>query len=158
MTLQKFMIPPDSGSYTEVEPSDEVLFTALQGGVGRYRLDKVNASRTVTVQWTFDPPDYQYFRAFFATATQRGALPFLLDLLSEDGDGTVESTCNFVPGSVTLTSTEGQMYVQAATLEVKQIPRDPDADNLIILLNGGGDMIDALYTLVNVTAPATLYV
>jgi hypothetical protein len=134
------MLRPDADGYGSTD-GNEVVRSELDGGVGRYRQDKIGASKMVNVKWTMNPSQYEYWRAFYATGTKKGALPFLCDLVSEDGNGPVEHVCNFIPGSVTLPSQVGLNYVQQAQLEVKPLPRNEASDIGLILAYGsaGGD-------------------
>lgn len=156
----KLILTPDAEGYTSVD-GNEVIGGPLAGGAGRYRRDKIGTNKIVTVTWTMNREEYQYWRAFFVTGTQNGSLPFTCDLLSEDGMGPVEHTCQFIPGSVSLPAQSGLTYVQQATLEVTPIPHDADFDMSLITLwqytDGAPEpLLDAIARLVNVTMPATL--
>ena len=61
-----------------------------------------------------------------------GALPFLCDLVSEDGLGPQEHLCSFVPGTVVLTEQSGFTYRQQARLEVRPLATDAVADQAVI--------------------------
>jgi len=156
----KLHLLPDADGYTMTEGND-VIGTTLEGGAGRYRRDKIGAAKTANVKWTLNPGQYQYWRAFYKTATQRGSLPFLCDLVGEDGCGPAEHICQFVPGSVTLPEQHGLTYVQQATLEVLPLPTDEEYDADVILLyetfgDDADSALNALAHLVNVTAPGTI--
>jgi len=158
--MAKLMLRPDADGY-QAQDGTTVLRTALAGGAGRYRRDKLGATKMVTVKWTMNPVQYEYWRAFFVTATKEGALPFTCDLVSEDGRGPVEHTCSFIPGSVGMPSQQGFTYVQAATLEVTPIPHDTAHDLALIEIfnesEGAPDAwLNALAQLVNVTMPETI--
>lgn len=157
--MERLLLRPNSEDYHE-QDAEEVIAVALDGGAGRYRRDKVNASKQVSVSWTMNPHQYEYWRAFWHTATKRGSLPFLCDLVGENGVGPIQHVCYFVPGSVSKPSQQGLRYVQAAALEVKQNPVD-DAANLVILAafaleNDDSDVYWDLARLVNETAPEAL--
>lgn len=156
--MQLLQLRPESGNYNQQEGS-EVIAVALDGGAGRYRRDKIGASRTIAVSWTLNPQQYKYWRAFWHTITKRGSLPFLCELVGEDGLGPVSHVCYFVPGSVSMPSQVGLTYVQQATLEVRPNVVD-DAANLqfiTIYENGITDtLVGALSHLVNVKAPGVL--
>jgi hypothetical protein len=159
--MEKMALLPDSDGYSDTE-GEEVLRVALDGGAGRYRTDKIGASKMVNVKWTMTRTQYQYWRAFFVTGTGKGALPFLCDLVSEDGMGPAEHVCQFVPGSVTKPMQIGLTYVQQATLEVAPLPHDADLDAGLILLygtfgEGTEGFLSGLAHLVNVVMPDTLY-
>lgn len=129
--MQKLYLAPDAEGYSSSD-GEESLVTALDGGAGRYRQDKVGASKTVTAKWTMNAWEYEYWRAFYRTATGNGALPFLCDMLSEDGKGPAEHVCNFIPGSVSLPAQMGLTYVQQAQLEVRPRAFVPARDQEII--------------------------
>lgn len=153
--METLLLRPDAGSYSQEEGA-EVIAVALDGGSARYRRDKIGASRTVSAAWTMNPEEYAYWRAFWHTSTQRGALPFVCDLVGEDGQGPQPHTCRFVPGTVSLGSQMGRTYVMQATLEVT--PQNmSDVLNLsaIALFTGGmtEQAINQLAHLVNVTLP-----
>lgn len=160
MTLRKLLLVPDSQGYGDTE-GDEVVATQLDGGLPRYRRDKLNASKIVSVTWTMTPSEYQYWRAFYVTATGKGAFPFLCDLVSEDGTGPAEHTCMFVPGSVQKPGQVGLTYQQSAQLNVVPIPHDPDIDEAVMAAfeASGGDVDNwyaAIDRLVTVTMPGTI--
>jgi hypothetical protein len=133
--MDKLALIPDAPGYSDKAP-DEVISVMLDGGASRFRRDKINARKMVTLSWTLNPLEYRYFMAFFTTAVKRGALPFLCDLVSEDGTEPVEHECNFVPGSVGLSSQSGLTYVMSAQLEVKPIEHDEAVDSSLVLLYG----------------------
>lgn len=152
----KMSLAPDADGYSS-QDGDEVIHIKLEGGQGRYRRDKIGATKTVQVKWTLNPQQYAYWRAFYNTGTQKGSLPFLCDLVSEDGSGPAEHVCNFVPGSVTLPTQQGLTYVQQATLEVVPIPSIFEVDNARLLIGYEVEAVfSALARLVNVTAPGAI--
>jgi hypothetical protein len=155
--MYKLLLLPDADGYSSAD-GDEVLSVKLDGGAARYRRDKIGATKTVQVKWTLNPTQYAYWRAFYVTGTGKGSLPFLCDLVSEDGEGPVEHTCNFVPGSVSLPTQVGLMYVQQATLEVVPITHSTEADIAIINLfpEAPSAVFAELEYLVNVAAPGAL--
>jgi hypothetical protein len=159
MTLPKLLLVPDADGYSSTD-GNEVIGTPLDGGAGRYRRDKIGATKIVNLRWTMSRSQYQYWRAFFVVTTSKGALSFTCDLLSEDGTGPAEHVCNFVPGSVSLLSQSGFTYVQQAQLEVTPLARNAIVDAAVLALYSEGDEVDdnlrVLARLVNVTAPESL--
>ena len=158
--MDRLRLTPDSDGYSDVEGTD-VLRTALDGGVGRYRRDKIGSSKIVNVVWTLNRVQYQYWRAFFHTALQNGSLPFLCPLVSEDGTGPADHVCNFIPGSVGKPSQKGFEYKQSAQLEVRPLARVVEDDELILMLYGeygdaGDDILGLLDSLVNQQLPQAL--
>lgn len=156
--MERLLLRPNSEDYSQQEGS-EVISVSLDGGAARYRRDKVGATRTVNASWTMNPRQYQYWRAFWHTATKRGALPFLCDLVGEDGTGPIQHVCSFIPGSVSMPAQQGLTYSQAATLEVKPNPVDDDANMSVIALfatGTDGDVFWNLGRLINEVAPEAL--
>jgi len=155
--MEKMILVPDAPGYGQSD-GNAALFTELDGGLGRGRLDKIGAAKTVNCTWTMNRSQYQYWRAFYYTVTKEGALPFLCDLLSDDGTGATEHTCQFIPGSVNLPSQQGLTYVQQATLQAKPLVHNAVVDNQIVLIftESGGypdEWYAALERLCNVTIP-----
>jgi hypothetical protein len=128
--MEKMVLRPDADGYGSTDGT-EWLMTDLDGGVGRYRQDKLGASKRVNAQWTLNPSQYQYWRSFYAVV---GSRTFLCDLVSEDGSGPAEHECNIIPGSVTLPKQQGLMYVQQCQLEVKPLARDEELDAIVVML------------------------
>jgi len=156
--MDKFQLPPDSAAYTVVD-GKEVVAVQLDGGAARYRRDILNANSKVTCQWTFDRDEYQYMRAFYRTATSNGSLPFLIDLALDD-PALTEHQAYFVPGSMSLREQRGLMYVVAAELDVKPIPRDQAHDECLVMIWSNYAPEPALFLnqleqLVNVQLPET---
>lgn len=159
--MRKFILPPDSDSY-QVTDGKDAIYTELGGGLGRYRLDVLGASFKVRCQWSLDRADYDYFRAFFKSFAEKGGLPFLVDLII-DASSIEEHTAYFIPDSVRLIRQEGHLYVVAADLEVRPIPREEGYDEIIVVLYEayGASFeqqaitnLDLLEQLVNVDLPA----
>lgn len=158
--MDKLILVPDADGYQSAD-GDENIGIKLDGGASRIRKDKIGAAKMVSCKWTLNPGLYQYWRTFYAAATKNGSLPFLCDLLSEDGGGPVEHVCQFVPGSVSLPMQQGLMYVQQAQLEVIPLPRDTALDTAILLLyNAAGaeaePFLRKLYEYVNKDLPAIM--
>lgn len=119
MALSKFKLAPDNSSYS-VTDGKEVVSVALDGGAGRYRQDILGASSSVSVQWVCDRTEYRYLRAFYSAIADKGATPFLIDLILDD-PLPVEHKAYFVPGSMVLTSQKGLSYYVSAQLEVEPV-------------------------------------
>lgn len=158
--MEKLLLAPDADGYSSLDGTN-ALITALDGGPSRFRLDKIGAPKIVQVKWTMNRNQYQYWRAFYATVTVFGSLPFLCDLLSEDGNGPAEHTCSFIPGSVSLPMQRGLTYVQQASLEVTPLARNADFDNSLVALFAASEgdpegCVLGLASLVTTTMPATL--
>lgn len=157
MPLRKLTLVPDAPGYSSAEGND-LVSTQLAGGFARVRRDKANSPKAVAVKWTLLPKDYEYWRAFFNTAINKGRDKFLCDLLSEDGTGAVEHICRIVPGSVQMPDTSGYRYVQSCQLEVRALPINAAHDEAVILVYEASDgdpygWMNALAHVTLVTAP-----
>lgn len=151
-------LAPDADGYNSTD-GEETIHVKLDGGQSRFRRDKIGSTKTVQVKWTLNPAQYEYWRTFYVSGTQKGALPFLCPLVSEDGNGPELHVCNFMPGSVSLPTQQGLTYVQQATLEVIPLPRDEAADLIELAMYEFADQEEVfygLYHLVNVTFPENL--
>lgn len=162
MALYTLTIPPDQSSYTVIDGL-ETLSVKLDGGASKYRRDVLNATSFVTVQWSLNPDDYKYIRAFYNTATASGSVPFLIDLLLDFPELT-QHQAYFIPGTMKLQSQAGLQYVVVAQLEVKPIPANEE-DDLVLIMNKeldylyGNDseeILNLLDELVNVDLPEGL--
>lgn len=118
MALIKFAYIPDSASYSVEDAAADVIAIKLDGGASRFRRDRIGSNSNVTVRWTLDPGGYRYFRAFYRFLTEKGAKPFLIDLVI-DTQFPKEHTAHFVPGSVRLQEQKGHAYIVAAELEAQ---------------------------------------
>lgn len=164
MPLEKFIYPPEQSSYA-VTDGEEVLATKLAGGASRYRQDIINATAAVNVSWLFTPIEFEYFRAFLkGSSANRGATPFLIDLILDEALNLTEHEVYFVPGSVKTSKVQGHSISVQATLEVKPIVY-PDGyfDIVAALIAQFGDpgvlteaplLFDTLGWLVNVHMPS----
>lgn len=126
--MQKLTLPPDNSGYASTEGVD-VLVAKIDGGPARYRRDFIGATSTVNVTWrALSATGYKYLRAFFNTAAARGSVPFLADLILDDGALT-EHECYFVPGTFGTQQVQGGvLFDVTAQFEVKPLPVD-DAYN-----------------------------
>lgn len=159
--MDKLGILPDRAGYTVNEGSDSI-FTELEGGAGRYRLDKIGAAKRLDVQWSLNRSDYAYVRAFYRTGSKLSSRAFLIDLIIDDFEAE-EHTAFFIPGSFRLTDQRGHLYVVSAEIEARPLIQLEGFDELIIALFAAyGDDYAAefdvvaglLETFVNVTLPA----
>lgn len=156
MTLPKLQLRPDTSGYS-VQDGADVIAVQLDGGSGRYIRDKWGSTSAVTVTWTLLPAQHQYLRAFYNTTIQKGALPFLCDLILDDPEP-IEHVCRIVPGTMTLGSQQGYAYISSCTFEVEPITADADTDAALVMLyeeygEGYADIINLLAELVNEDLP-----
>lgn len=133
-------ITPDKVSYGVVA-GNTVGRTKVQGGASRYRRDLLGANPTVRAQWTFTGDEYGYFMLFWRAATQRGALPFTMDIFIESAS-IAEHTCYFIPDTLQLVSQSGDTFVVAASLEVELPATDTEADELLIAEYGDATKLE----------------
>lgn len=133
MTLQKLALPPEQASYS-VSATEDILTVKLRGGLSRSRKDAINSACIINCTWRLNVGDYQYFRAFFNTATQKGLLPFLIDLLLEQ-PYLEEYEARFIPDTVTMSEPLGLSRLCSAQLEVIPVV-DTEMDEILILIYG----------------------
>jgi len=152
-TIPTMSIAPDYSSYT-VTDSAQVLAVKLKGGASRYRQDILNSTSTVACQWTLTAGQYEYWRAFYRTATLTGAYPFYCPL-TLDRSGVTNFKCYFVPDSISVSGMEGDVvFVVQAQLEVYPNPPNPLSDAAIIAFNGNLQQLeDRLNTITNYLLP-----
>lgn len=125
-------LPPDQANYTAMQ-GDSFVSTKLDGGASRFRADQLGTAIVLTLQWTCNRRNYDWLMAFFRTAINHGADPFLIKLILDNGD--LQSyTAHILPSTFGLTQQMGQAYVVAASIEVL-----PDDSYTI----GDGDILAA---------------
>lgn len=124
------LVPMQAGY--SINSPQEVLRVQLDGGAGRYRKDFIGSTSIVNVSFQLDWPKYNYFWAFYRSETDRGALPFTLEMFLEDAT-LREYTCRFMPGSIKVT-TQALTFIVTCQLEVEPIAEDPSADAAIVAL------------------------
>lgn len=157
MAMAKFAIPPDNSQYS-VTDGKEVVATQLDGGAARYRRDIIGATSSVNVTWILGTNDYKYLRSFYRGITEKGAKPFLIDLILDEFELT-EYKAYFIPGSLQLTQQKGLAYWISAQLEVYP-NEDTDNGNFALMYNAMGrdwqKLEDKLNSIVNEDWPQVL--
>jgi hypothetical protein len=118
--MTKFAITPSSASYSFNE-RPETVGAIMQGGLGAYRQTIKNPAAVVSVEWTLDVGGYNYFKAFYATYTKSGSLPFEIDL-AIDGTALEQYTAYFLDDSISTNAVSGTDYAVSASLELKAKP------------------------------------
>ena len=127
--MEKLKIRPDSASYF-VDYGEENLYANLDGGRSRVRKKVVNSNSLVNCQMTLSHQSYLYLMAFYRTATNKGSLPFKMDLII---DGQLdERTCIFIPNSMKLNAQMGLTYIVSFRVEAEYKEHDRQADEDII--------------------------
>lgn len=129
--MRHLLLTPDADSYQQNEGA-EAIAIRIEGGPSRYRRDMIGAPRLLTVQWTLNPWQYHYFRAFWNTAILRGVDSFTCDLLGDDPCELVAHECKVVPGTMSAPSQRGYIYIVSAQLEVVPLAVDPVADAAVV--------------------------
>lgn len=125
--MHKLKFPPDQLNY-QINWGNTVVQTNVAGGPPRTRADVVGAPYAATVQWTCtDLTKYDALQAFYRYTTQRGALPFLIDLQIESVE-LEEYTCVVQQNTWNIVSTDGNSWVVGCVLIVNQNPNDNDTD------------------------------
>lgn len=156
--MQKFTIPPDAAGYT-FRDGRHVLGTRLMGGASRYRKDLAGSTSTVSVNWTTDREGYLYIRSFFNAIVQKGALPFLIDLVLDQPE-TTEHKAYFIPETLSLNGQRGLQYSVSAELEVYPAAPWPYAEDYVAIYNEFGNTFryyeNVLDILMNVSWPDAL--
>jgi hypothetical protein len=137
--MEKIVVSPEQSDYSFTD-GEEVVAIPVEGGAARYRKDIINSHIRVRASWVLDPPGYHYIRAFYR-ATQNGGLPFLIDLIVNSSTLT-QHTAYFLPGTMSLSSKEGNIYHVSAELEADPVPNSLSPDGLVVLNVGA-------YTLTN---------
>ncbi len=125
MTLTRLEILPQQASYA-VTDGIQAVDQKLDGGLSRYRQDQLDPAAKIKCQWFCKAVQYSYLKAFYKTITKGASLPFLLDLILDDGTELTEHTAYFVPGTFKLTQVRGLTYVVSAELEVRPIVEDEE--------------------------------
>jgi hypothetical protein len=159
MVLPVLKLSPLIEGYT-FEQGSSVMSIKLEGGLSRYRMDKIGASAQVNVRFILTKQQYNYFEAFYNTKIAMGSLPFEIGLISENSEIRTHK-CFFVEGTKKLTKTIGDVFWISCTLEAEPIARDVDYDNTLIMIfeeygEEGDNFINLLEELTNVTMPETL--
>ena len=154
--MLKLVVPPDQAGYSVLDGT-EVLRQQLDGGMGRYRVDILNATRTVNCKWTVGPYDYQYLRSFYNVVNATAAT-FLIDLYL-DAPVLTEHEAKFLPGTMQLAENKGMSFTVSCQMEVTPIDTSEfDAAFIELLAIYGSrqnvsEILNLLEKLVNVDLP-----
>jgi hypothetical protein len=132
-SLPVCLLPPDQDTYAYT-PNASFISTQLDGGASRFRADQLGAAIVFTIQWTLSAFNYAYLMAFYRTAINYGSLPFLIDLILDDGTMR-QYTVHMLPATFNMVSQAGQSYVMGCTLEV--LPNTAYAANDAAIIAAG---------------------
>lgn len=133
--MEKLLEPPDEDGYSVRENSATLLYTDLDGGPGRTRLDVIGGARLVTLQWSGGKQRWKTVKDFFSSNVALNCPLFLMDLMIDDAVYQ-EYRCNIIPQSINSKGPIGLGYSISAQFEVLPIetlrivlPDEPDPGN-----------------------------
>lgn len=129
--MSKLLVNPTLAGFG-VGFGENVIRTKLDGGAGRYRLDKIGATHEARVQWVLEAQGFNYLMAFYRTEIDYGSLPFTIDLKGVDGAALGTYTARLVPGSLNLGANMGSLLRVDATLELTPATVNESADQTLI--------------------------
>jgi hypothetical protein len=132
--MTKLLVNPTFAAFS-AQFGANALSTELDGGAGRYRLDKIGSAHKAQVQWMLTAKAYNYLMAFYRTEIDYGSLPFTIDISGVDAAALTTYTAHIVPGTLSLTACLGDMYQMSATLEITPLAENSGAD--ATLVSGG---------------------
>lgn len=128
--MNKLMLVPDNSSY-KVEFNDGNIAVRLNGGRSRIRKQSIDNSNTVDVYFVLTTDEYRYLMAFYRSVINRGALPFLMDIITETSE-LVTHKVTMLPNSFKLNSQKGQTYYVSFTVEAEPLEENAEKDKQII--------------------------
>lgn len=154
--MYKLNLPLLESGYAVAEPSS-TFSIPTKGGFSRYRADLDDASLIVSVGWQLTEQTYNQLMSFFKTGTRKGAYPFLIDLMIDDGT-LVEYEAKFSSAGPQISQVVGLNYFVSDTLEVVPKPVDASFDTGVMCIyvasNGNPEQfLNLLNTIVNVKWP-----
>lgn len=118
MTFRLPFVPEQDGY--AAEHSTDFVAIKLAGGQSRVRADVLNGTSVVNISFLLDRVDYQEFMNFFITQIERGALPFLVDLLVDFGYPSTYKA-QMLPGTFKLNQVRGFSFRISMQVEVEQV-------------------------------------
>lgn len=128
--MKKLHLLPDSNSYN-VKFGDGNIATRLNGGASRVRKDTVDNVHSINVAFSLNKEQYQYMMAFYRHITKRGALPFLMDLITDEGSPQTHKV-QIVPNTFQLTEQSGRKYGITFTVEAEPLNEHAESDTQLI--------------------------
>jgi hypothetical protein len=124
--LPYLSLQPESDGYGVVEGNTNVA-VQLDGGAPRIRADQQGAAKTLTVQWTLNPSQFDFLMAFYRKAINNGSDPFYMQLVGIDNAELTPYQVQIIPASFTpIKSQSGLAYIVGARLYVL-----PNSDNAV---------------------------
>lgn len=128
--MKKLQLLPDSSSYN-VKFGEGNIATRLNGGASRVRKDTVDNVHSINVGFNLSKEQYQYIMAFYRHITKRGALPFLMDLITDDGTPLTHKV-QIVPNTFQLSEQAGHRYGISFTVEAEPLSEHAESDTQLI--------------------------
>lgn len=116
-----FQLPSDKSSYT-VKYGEEAISVQHSGNTSKQRRTFFNASRLVSLRWNCNKADYITFFKAYRYWTVNGGKPFYMDLFMDRSTILTKHRCTFVPGTVRLSSHQGNLHVVEADIEAESTP------------------------------------
>lgn len=114
-----------ANGFTVAEP-EQILYQALDGGMGRYALDMVGgANRLINATWVCDGDEYEYLVGFFRENIGLDCPPFELAMIIDGAEIHEFDGVQFVEDSFKLASVDAGVFTVQAQLEV---PPTDDVD------------------------------
>lgn len=93
-----------------------VVKTDLDGGLARYRRDRVGNVSAVNVTWRGHRETYEYLRAFYRAVTLNGSEPFDIYLRLTGSTTTLYEGVYFVPKTFRWAGKSGDVYTVSAQI------------------------------------------
>lgn len=128
--MKKLQLLPNSSSYN-VKFGEGNISTRLSGGASRVRKDTVDNVHSINVGFNLNKEQYQYIMAFYRHITKRGALPFLMDLITDEGSPQTHKV-QIVPNTFQLSEQAGHRYGISFTVEAEPLNEHAESDTQLI--------------------------
>jgi hypothetical protein len=134
---------------------DGVMRTPVAGGMPRYALDFDRGSQQFKISLVLNAAQFSIWTTFYHFGIKKGSISFDMDL--DSGYGVQTHTVNIIPGSYSVTRTEGIITVVSFTVEAESAAyqwTDDEAQALLDLwdayADGGQGLLAAIAQFANV--------
>lgn len=161
MAIPKIYLSPLISGYAYNIDSG-IIATKLDGGLSRYRFDKLNQASIASVKYVLDSTSYNYLMAFINTKIAGGSLPFTCNLQINSNELT-SYEAKIIPNSIKVSQSSDAVFNVDMQMEIKPVARDEDADNILMLIFESGytdaelsSLFVDLEEFANVTLPTDL--
>lgn len=128
--MRKLHLLAQSSGYG-VAFGDNNVATKLNGGKSRVRRKAINTTHDVSVSFLLDKRQYEYLMAFYRTVTQRGALPFMMDIITDNGIIQTHKVL-IKQNTFKLNQVQGEAFFVGMTVEAEPTTQKADNDNVVI--------------------------